>query len=149
MNIPQTDKGRKCRVTKAYQASSLDPIAVEAGETFAVSERNSAWESNPAWIWFWCTDQREKSGWVPKNIIQMDADDQTGTTHGAYNAIELTVTAGQELTIEHEESVAGFLSAMLWHSPDSTCFLNEASAAFAILVLWLRQRRHQRDWWLY
>jgi hypothetical protein len=34
----------------------------------------------------------------------MDADGQTGTTHAAYNAKELTVAAGQELTIEHEES---------------------------------------------
>lgn len=104
MNRPQTDPGHKCRVTKEYQAEFSDPIAVEAGEAFAVSERTSAWESNPAWIWVWCTNQREKSGWIPKNIIQMDADDQTGTTPVAYNAIELTVTAGQELTIEHEES---------------------------------------------
>jgi hypothetical protein len=34
----------------------------------------------------------------------MDADGQTGRTHAAYNAIELKVTTGQELTIEHEES---------------------------------------------
>jgi uncharacterized protein YgiM (DUF1202 family) len=104
MNRPQTDPERKCRVTKEYQAEFPDPIVVEAGEAFAVSERISTWENNPAWIWVWCTDQREKSGWVPKNIIQIDADDQTGTTHDAYNAIELTVTAGQELTIEQEES---------------------------------------------
>ncbi|HKV03126.1 MAG TPA: SH3 domain-containing protein [Ktedonobacteraceae bacterium] len=104
MNRPQTGPERKCRVAKDYQAEFPDPIAVEAGEAFAVSERNSAWENNPAWIWVWCTDQRGKSGWVPKNIIQMDADGQTGTAPAAYNAIELTVTAGQGLTIEHEES---------------------------------------------
>jgi len=104
MNRPQTNPERKCRVTKEYQAEFSDPIAIEAGEAFAVSERTSAWENNPAWIWVWCTDQRERSGWVPKNTIQMDADDQTGTTRAAYKAIELTVTAGQELTIDHEES---------------------------------------------
>ena len=100
----QTVPGRKCRVAKDYRAEYADPIAVETGEAFTVSERTSAWEDNPAWIWVWCTDRREKSGWVPKNIIQLDADGQTGSTPTAYNARELTVTAGQELTIEQEES---------------------------------------------
>jgi uncharacterized protein YgiM (DUF1202 family) len=104
MSKMQTDPERKCRVAKDYQAEFPDPIAVDAGEAFTVSQRTSAWENNPAWIWVWCTDQRGKSGWVPKNIIQMDADGQTGTTPAAYNARELTVTADQELTIEHEES---------------------------------------------
>ena len=104
MNKSQADPKRKGRVAKAYQAEFADPIAVEAGEAFVVSEKTSAWENNPAWIWLWCTDQRGKSGWVPKNIIQMNADGQTGTTLSAYDARELTVTAGQELSIEHEES---------------------------------------------
>ena len=104
MNRPQADPERTGRVVKDYQAEFADPIAVEAGEAFTVSERTDAWENNPAWIWVWCTDQRGKSGWVPKNIIQMDADDQMGTTRAAYNARELTVSAGQELSIEREES---------------------------------------------
>jgi uncharacterized protein YgiM (DUF1202 family) len=104
MNRPQKEPERKCLVVKDYQAEYSDPIAVEAGETFAVSEKNSAWDDNPEWIWVWCTDQRGKSGWVPKNIIQMDAKSQMGSSHAAYNAIELTVSADQELTIEQEES---------------------------------------------
>jgi hypothetical protein len=104
MNGSYTDPERKCFVAKDYQAEFSDPLAVEAGETFTVSERTSAWEDNPAWMWIWCTDQREKSGWVPKHIILMDADGQAGRTHVAYNARELTVTVGQELTIEYEES---------------------------------------------
>lgn len=104
MNRVVADSERKCRVVKDYQLEFPDPIAVEAGEAFAVSEKTSAWENNPVWIWLWCTDQRGKSGWVPKNIIQMSADGRVGTTHIAYNAIELTVTTGQELTIEQEES---------------------------------------------
>ena len=104
MSRSQRDPERTCQVAKAYQAQFADPIAVEAGEAFAVSERTSVWENNPAWIWVWCTDQRGKSGWVPKTLIQMDADGQTGTTHAAYHARELTVTDGQELTITYEES---------------------------------------------
>ena len=100
VNNPQ----RKCRVIKDYRAEYPDPMAIEAGERFAVSEKTGAWEDNPAWIWMWCTDQRGKSGWVPKNIIQMDNDGKTGSTRVAYNAIELTVSSGQELTILQEES---------------------------------------------
>lgn len=99
-----TDSERICRVAKDYQAEFADPIAVEAGEAFTVDERTDVWENNLAWIWVWCTNQREKSGWVPKKIIQMDPDSQTGTTQVAYNARELTVTAGQELIIKQEES---------------------------------------------
>lgn len=104
MNRAQTDPEQKSRVTKDYQAEFPDPIAVEACEALVVSAKTSAWENNTAWIWVWCTDQRGKSGWVPKTIIQMDAGGQTGTTHAAYNARELTVIAGQELVIEYEES---------------------------------------------
>jgi hypothetical protein len=111
MNRAQTDPTRTCRVVKDYRAEFADPIAVEAGEPFAVSERTSAWENNPAWIWIWCTDQREKSGWVPRTIIQMDADGQTGRTLAPYNAIELTITAGQELGIDGEVCKLGMLLA--------------------------------------
>lgn len=104
MSRLQTDPERICRVAKDYQAEFADPIAVEAGEVFTVSERTTAWENNPSWIWVWCTDQREKSGWVPKKIIQMDTNSQMGTTYAAYNARELTVTTGQELIIKQEES---------------------------------------------
>lgn len=104
MSRLQTVPDRTGRVAKDYQAAFADPIAMEAGEAFTVSTRTDIWENNPAWVWVWCTDQREKSGWVPKKIIQMEADGQTGTTHIAYHARELTVTAGQELTIEQEES---------------------------------------------
>lgn len=60
MSRLQTDPERICRVAKDYQAEFADPIAVEAIEAFTVSERTDAWESNSAWIWVWCTDQRGK-----------------------------------------------------------------------------------------
>jgi uncharacterized protein YgiM (DUF1202 family) len=104
MSEPQTNPARKCLVAQDYQAEFPGPIAVEAGEVFTVSEKTSLWEGNPAWIWLWCTDRRGKSGWVPQAIIQMEADGQTGTTRAAYDAREFTATAGQELTIEYEES---------------------------------------------
>lgn len=104
MSRLQGNSQRICRVAKDYQTEFVDPIAVEAGEAFTVSQQTSAWERNPAWIWVWCTDQRGKSGWVPKTSIQMGTDGQTGTAHAAYNARELTVTVGQELIIKQQES---------------------------------------------
>ena len=104
MNKSQANPERTGLVIKDYQAEFLDPIVVEAGEPFTVSEQTSTWDNNPAWIWLWCTNQRGKSGWVPKNIIQPQSDDQTGITHTSYDARELSVTAGQELNIELEES---------------------------------------------
>ncbi|MEO6887686.1 MAG: SH3 domain-containing protein [Ktedonobacteraceae bacterium] len=95
---------RRYRVTTDYQASSTDPIAVHAGETFQVSEKVDAWQDNPDWLWVWCTDQRGKSGWVPKAIIVLNADGTTGTTRNAYAARELSVVAGDELAASHEES---------------------------------------------
>lgn len=60
----------KCRVTRDYQASNLDPFAVEAGETFTVTEKVDVWSGNPQWLWMWCVDQRGKGGWLPKDHIE-------------------------------------------------------------------------------
>ncbi|MBA2286130.1 MAG: hypothetical protein H0W02_11640 [Ktedonobacteraceae bacterium] len=95
---------RRYRVTTNYQAYYTDPIAVHAGETFHVSEKVDAWQDNPDWLWVWCTDQRGKSGWVPKAIIVLNADGTTGTARTPYAATELSVVAGDELTASHEES---------------------------------------------
>lgn len=103
MSTEPAASDRKCRVVKDYQASSADPISVEAGEVFTVS-KTETWEDNPAWLWVWCTNRRGKSGWVPKNIVQLSTDGRTGMTSISYNAVELTVAAGQELVIEDEES---------------------------------------------
>ena len=65
MNRSQADPERTGRVVKDYRAQFADPIAVEAGEAFAVSERAEPWENNPAWMWVWCCDQQGTCGWVP------------------------------------------------------------------------------------
>ena len=104
MSRLQTDPERKCRVAKDYQAEFPDAIAVEAGEAFTVSESTSAWENNPAWMWVWCTDQRGKSGWVPKDAIDFHASSTTGIARYDYAATELIVAVGDELVVEREES---------------------------------------------
>ncbi len=99
-----TKQPRKCRVIIEYQTFYTDPISVNAGETITVSEKVDYWNGNPAWVWVWCTDRRGKSGWVPRNCIDFAADGTTGVALYNYTARELSVTIGEVLTIEGEES---------------------------------------------
>ncbi len=95
---------RRYRVIADYQAEFPDPISVSAGETFQVSEKVEFWNDNPDWVWIWCTDQRGKQGWVPKNVISFNSDGRTGTSLSAYSAREHTVAVGEELVAHQEES---------------------------------------------
>ena len=99
-----TEQRRRYRVMVDYQASYPDPFSVTVGETFQVSERADTWNSNPEWIWIWCTDRREKQGWVPKTMITFNSDGITGTARSPYTATELTVAVGEELVAHQEES---------------------------------------------
>src|SRR5712691_4265225 len=99
-----TEHPRKGRVIADYQALYPDPIALSAGESLTLSEQVESWRGNPQWIWIWCTDQRGKSGWVPKATIAFHATGTTGTVRSAYAATELTVAVGDALLIEREES---------------------------------------------
>src|SRR5216683_1399602 len=65
---------RICQVIADYQAFYPDPISVNAGESFDISEKVDYWDGNPNWTWIWCTDQRGKSGWVPKEWIDFSAN---------------------------------------------------------------------------
>lgn len=99
-----SELSRRCRVIKDYQISSIDPFSVQANELFDVSEKIDFWNGNSDWIWIWCTDQRGKSGWVPKNRMHINSDNITAITSSIYSALELTVAAGDELKVTEEES---------------------------------------------
>jgi uncharacterized protein YgiM (DUF1202 family) len=86
-----------CRVIKDYQLAYPDPIILCLGDIVTIEDRESEW---PGWIW--CTTARGKSGWTPKSYIQRDGD--KGVTLRSYDATELSVTEGEELTIINEES---------------------------------------------
>jgi len=92
------------QVIADYQALYPDPLSVMAGEPLEISERVEYWNENPDWIWLWCTDQRGKSGWVPKDAIDFHASSTTGIARYDYAATELTVAVGDELVVEREES---------------------------------------------
>lgn len=97
------EQRQRYRVIADYQAAYADPFCVRVGETFEVSEKVDVWNSNPDWIWIWCTDRRGKQGWVPRNVITFDTDGITGTARSTYTARELTVSAGDELVAHQEE----------------------------------------------
>lgn len=93
------EKARTGRVITDYQAVYPDPITMRAGEALEMSGKEDNWNG---WIWVWCTNQQGKSGWVPKGYVE-----QTGTTVRArfdYEARELSVSVGEELIVEKEES---------------------------------------------
>lgn len=98
-----SESSRRCYVIKDYEASNGDPFSVQAHEVFHVSEKVDFWSGNPDWVWIWCTDQRGKSGWVPKSRVHIDSDGSSGTITSAYSALELTVVAGDVLTMAEEE----------------------------------------------
>jgi len=103
-NSENSEQFRICQVIADYQSSSSDPISVSFGEPLAISEKVDHWNGNPNWIWIWCTDQREKSGWVPKDCIEFNTNGTTGIARYSYTAIELIVVAGERLVVEREKS---------------------------------------------
>ncbi|MGH2484388.1 MAG: SH3 domain-containing protein [Ktedonobacterales bacterium] len=97
--------GARARVTANYEAQYADPITFTRGEEIAVTDREEPWRDNPDWLWVWCTDARGKSGWVPKGYVERRG--ATGVGLRDYSAVELSVTAGELLTVEDE--AAGWL----------------------------------------
>ncbi|QBD79714.1 hypothetical protein EPA93_28550 [Ktedonosporobacter rubrisoli] len=89
----------KGRVTKAYERSAADPIAVRAGEEVTLNGREYNWDG---WTWLWCTSKAGKSGWVPEAYLELNA--LRASVRVDYKAIELTLTEGEGLQVEKEES---------------------------------------------
>ncbi len=100
---PTKDKGingaQMCLVIKEHQATYPDPITMRAGDTVELSGKEDSWNG---WIWIWCTNQQGKSGWVPKGHVEQIGD--IWRARFAYDAIELSVHVGEELTVDKEES---------------------------------------------
>jgi hypothetical protein len=103
-NSKTTVQPRIYLVIADYQALYPDPLSVMAGEPLEVSKRVEYWNESPDWMWIWCTDQRGKSGWVPKDAIDFHASGTTGIARYNYTATELTVAVGEELVGVQEES---------------------------------------------
>ncbi len=92
---------QSCRVIRACQASTSDPLIVRKGDVLSAGDRTSEW---PGWIW--CTDPSGKSGWVPE--IYVRRAEHCCAMLRDYDATELTVEPGEEVTILGRESGWGW-----------------------------------------
>lgn len=88
---------KKAKVKANYTLSSLDPLFVLKGEPLVVTYESEEW---PGWIW--CINNEGKSGWAPMSYLEIA--DGSAVAKRDYDATELTVMAGDELTILLEES---------------------------------------------
>jgi uncharacterized protein YgiM (DUF1202 family) len=86
------------RVVADYQAPYADPIRVNIGDEVLIDPDKHT--SIPGWVW--CTSKDGKSGWVPKTYLEYSG--KAGKMLCDYNAIELTVHAGEILTVHKAES---------------------------------------------
>ena len=80
------------RVSADYQAAYPDPLILAAGDSVRVIKRDPEF---PGWLW--CTDQRGKSAWVPESYLDLRGN--SGVLRQNYSSAELTVCAGEQLTL--------------------------------------------------
>lgn len=89
--------GQAARVILDYRCAYPDPLAICTGEVLAVGECDTEW---PGYVW--CTNRAGKGGWVPASYL--DRQGELGVARCDYTARELTVSAGEILTVEKAES---------------------------------------------
>src|SRR4051794_16242582 len=90
--------GMKAIVTTPYRRPYNNPIAVRAGA--AVVPDFEKFSELAGWVWCLAPDGR--TGWAPRGWLERNGDEWRITRD--YDAIELTVNAGDTLSIEFEES---------------------------------------------
>ena len=84
------------RVLKDYVAQYPDPIAMVPGDVVQVGKFDPEY---PGWVW--TTSKRTgKSGWVPEESLAIEGTQ--GRASRAFTAQELTVSAGEAVTIVEE-----------------------------------------------
>ena len=90
-------KQRVCRVILDYQSPYTDPLIFLAGEGLVIGKEKSEWDG-----WVWCTNKNEESRWVPEAYVERKG--KVGVMHCDYEATELSVSVGEELVMDKEES---------------------------------------------
>jgi SH3-like domain-containing protein len=82
---------RKVIAASTYEAAYPDPIKLKTGDKVLVGHAD---EEYPGWTW--CTAPDGKRGWVPQSLLDGNS------ISGDYEATELNVREGEELTLERE-----------------------------------------------
>jgi hypothetical protein len=90
-------KNSRYRAKKSYEASTDNPLIVTEGERLIFERRPTEW---PGWLW--CETESDQSGWVPESWVEIYGS--ICVMRVDYDATELTVEQGEELTGRHVES---------------------------------------------
>ena len=91
------DKKIAARVIKSYQSGFSNPLILKKGERLKIRPKKTNFVG-----WVWCISTDGNSGWVPENFINIT--DNTCVMLVDYDATELSVSIGENLTILSEES---------------------------------------------
>ncbi|MFX1346324.1 MAG: SH3 domain-containing protein [Promethearchaeota archaeon] len=90
-------KKKYCKVIADYKTPFPDPLKLQKYDVVRTEEKESEW---PGWVW--CISKEGKEGWIPNNYL--DIQGNIAKLNQNYDATELTVTLGEELIIENQES---------------------------------------------
>jgi hypothetical protein len=86
-------------VRKNHQSTDPDSLSVKAGDILQGEKKPTKWPN-----WLWCHDKNNVYSWVPKTFLKaIDAKPGYYKVVKDYVAKELTVKAGDELTILFED----------------------------------------------
>jgi hypothetical protein len=92
-------------VVKDYTCAFLNPLILRAGDALDFDpddKRNSERHKNKWPEWLWCTAADGTKGWVPENYVRVEGN--ACVLLRDYNATELTVSEGEKLLVQFEES---------------------------------------------
>jgi hypothetical protein len=96
---------RTVSVVKAYTSAYPNPLILRAGDILdfdSDDQRNSERHKNKWPEWLWCTAADGTKGWVPENYVRVEGN--ACVLLRDYNATELTVSEGEKLLVQFEES---------------------------------------------
>jgi hypothetical protein len=89
---------RKHRVIKEYKSPYPIPNVFREGEQVEILKE---FTDDPDWEnWVWCKGKNGKQAWAPVQYLTIDGE--TGIFRRNYNAMELSVSAGEELSVYEE-----------------------------------------------
>lgn len=88
----------RARVIQDYVSPYPQPILFHLGDEVIAGKE---FKADPDWKdWIWCDGREGKKAWVPGSYLNREG--KRGTFIKEYNAMELTIHAGEELIV-HEK----------------------------------------------
>jgi hypothetical protein len=86
-----------CEVKTNYTAAYPDPLKYKKGDIVELKAKESEWKG-----WIWCKNKEGQERWVPRSYLEIQGE--VAQFNQDYDATELSVSIGEKLVIEKEES---------------------------------------------